>query len=82
MRLHRSLGVVKSMQKDDEITVFFPPAASPPGGRGAVFPSWRVRVVHVDDDALVVKLDGTTIGLSWDHIAGIQFAEDGKRQAT
>jgi len=39
-------------------------------------------VVHVDDDALVVKLDGTTIGLSWDHIAGIQFAEDGKRQAT
>jgi len=34
-----------------------------------------VKVVEVNDDALVAALQGKTIGLSWDHIVGIQFAK-------
>ena len=76
-RLHIGLGAVRALQEGDEIIVYFAPAHSATGSVAAgmaMFPTWRVKVKRVDDDALVVDLNGKTIGLSWDHIAGIQFA--------
>ncbi|MGQ0549461.1 MAG: hypothetical protein ACT4PY_07315 [Armatimonadota bacterium] len=76
-RLHIGLDSVRSLKVDEEIVVFFaPPIAATPGGASAgqaFFPQWRVKVKRADDDALVVELNGKIIGLSWDHIAGIQF---------
>jgi len=76
-RLHYGLGIVRELQDGAEVVVLFaPPTAATPGGISAgqaFFPQWRVKVKQVNDDALVVELNGKIIGLSWDHIAGIQF---------
>lgn len=77
-RLHIGLGSVRGLESGKEIIVFFAP---PTAGTGSVapgmafFPQWRAKVKQVTDDALVVEVNGNLIGLSWDHIAGIQFAD-------
>jgi hypothetical protein len=65
------MGGVQSIKKGDEITLFFAPASS--SGGTATFPSWRVKVVDVNDEGVVVDLAGKVIALSWDHVAGFQF---------
>lgn len=78
-RLNVGLGAVRQFKPDEEVTVLFaPPSATSPGGVSAgqaFFPQWRVKVKQSNDDALIVELNGKIIGLSWDHIAGIQFMD-------
>ncbi len=76
-RLHLGLGQHRALAKDTKIVVFFAPPIRATGTVApgtAHFPEWRCTVIDANDDALVVDLDGKMIGLSWDHIAGIQFA--------
>lgn len=76
-RLNVGLGAVRALKPDEEIIVLFaPPTAASPGGVSAgqaFFPQWRVKVKQSNDEALIVELNGKIVGLSWDHIAGIQF---------
>lgn len=78
-RLNVGLGAVRPLMPDEEVIVFFaPPTPTSPGGVSAgqaFFPQWRVKVKQSNDEALVVELNGKIIGLSWDHIAGIQFVQ-------
>lgn len=76
-RLHIGIGAVRSLTEGTEIIVYFAPAYLPTGsiaGSSAQFPQWRAKIKRCDDDALVVDLNGKIIGLSWDHIAALQFA--------